>query len=186
MTRQPARVPSNRSNDRRQADGVKQTDHNAAAAAGAVQLPILNVTGSGLAANRTAAQSEIVALSDTTILVLARDSNGYGTQPASPNPVIKSVFMYDTAGATNLIGNAAVNVEGGQTSPAGVLNAGITAASVVEALNLLNANELAKFNFNLEHGNAKRADLLGKMGRHGARSRARSRQSKRLLPIHRE
>jgi hypothetical protein len=115
----------------------------------ALQLPILNVDGSGAAANRTAAQSEIVALSNSTILVLARDGNGYGTSPPSPAPVVKSVFMYDITGATNFAGDSTLNAAGGQISPAGALSASITPAANAEVLNLLNQSELAKFNLNL-------------------------------------
>lgn len=114
----------------------------------AAQLPTLNVAGDGQAADRTAAQSELVALSDSQFLVLARDGNGYGTGLDNPT-VVKSIFLYDTHGATNLLSNAAVNAVGGQISPGGVLDPGIVPAEGAEVLNLLNQAELAKFNLNL-------------------------------------
>jgi hypothetical protein len=117
----------------------------------AVQLPILNNAGNGGAADRTAAQSEIVALSDSSILVLARDSNGYGVDNA-PAPVVKSIFAFDIANATNLAGNGTINSSTGTIAVNGALNAGITPALGAEVLNLINASELNRFNFNLNSG----------------------------------
>jgi hypothetical protein len=119
----------------------------------AAQLPTFDVSGNGQAANRTAAQSELVALSNSQFLVLARDGNGYGTGLANPS-VVKSVFLYDTSGATNLVSDTAVNAIGGQISPSGVLNPSIVPASGAEVLNLLNDAELSKFNFNINNGAA--------------------------------
>jgi hypothetical protein len=113
----------------------------------ALQLPTFTLNGSGGALNRTAAQSEVVALGDGKLLVLSRDGNGLGSPQGNP-AMYKSVLLVDIKGATNLLNNAAVNAEGGQISPGGVLLAGITPVSFAQALNMLNTAELTKFNFN--------------------------------------
>jgi len=43
----------------------------------ALQLPTFTTNGSGAALNRTAAQSEMLAINDRQMLVLVRDGNGY-------------------------------------------------------------------------------------------------------------
>ncbi|MEO7598477.1 MAG: hypothetical protein ABIV50_06065 [Opitutus sp.] len=74
---------------------------------------MLNDTGSG-APNKTAAQSEIIALDCTHLLVLARDGNGKGTSTAF-GPLFKSVPLVDPAGATDIskLNGGAFEVEGG-------------------------------------------------------------------------
>jgi hypothetical protein len=116
----------------------------------ALQLPNLDRDGTGPTPDRTAAQSEIVALADGRLLVLSRDGNGYGTGDSRPN-IFKSILLVDTAGATDLVSIPTVNVEGGQIAPLGVLAAGITPVTWVEALNLINSVELARFNFNMNN-----------------------------------
>ncbi|HEY8994682.1 MAG TPA: esterase-like activity of phytase family protein [Lacunisphaera sp.] len=119
-----------------------------------VTLPILNDTGSG-APNKTAAQSEIVALDNSHLLVLARDGNGKGVTTVF-GPVFKSVLLVDLAGATDIskLNGGAFDAEGGDITPSGTtLAAGITPARWVEAVNLLNSLQLAKFGLNL-HGGA--------------------------------
>src|SRR5262249_42530594 len=63
----------------------------------ALTLPTVRVNGSGglpSTVNRTAAQSEIVALDNQRLLVLSRDGNGLGN--ADPNPsVFKSILLVD-------------------------------------------------------------------------------------------
>ncbi|MFM8582757.1 MAG: PEP-CTERM sorting domain-containing protein, partial [Planctomycetaceae bacterium] len=114
-------------------------------------LPLIDDNGStgGLVANRTGAQSAILALNDHQILILARDGNGRG---ASGAPVFKSILLADLNGATNVVGQ----YDGGtdQVAPSGVLRPSITPLSWVEALNLLgkldlNVTELEQFGFNL-------------------------------------
>ena len=120
-----------------------------------LQLPIGNDTGSG-AANRNFAQSEIIAIDDTHILVLARDGNGKGTSTALA-PVYKSVLLVDLAAATNIAGTAYDNTGGDITTTGSTLNAGITAVSWVEAVNLLNTAQLGKYSLNVNGGTT--ADL---------------------------
>lgn len=113
-----------------------------------LQLPIFNVNGAG-SANRTAAQSEMLALNSNQFLVLSRDGIGRGSGASATNsPVYKSVLLVDTFGATNLAGT---NFETGTTAIAtnGVLNAAITPVSQVELVNMLNPVQLGRFGMNL-------------------------------------
>ena len=129
-----------------------------------VELPTFSSKGIGAAANKTAAQSEIVALSSTTFMVLTRDGNGNGAGNAGPkatstgvgyadNPLVfKSIALVSTANATNLAGTI---YETGYTptvtGTAGTLApiAGIVAATTTDFVNLLNVNQLARFGLNM-------------------------------------
>ena len=129
-----------------------------------VELPTVSTKGIGAAANKTAAQSEIVALSSSTFMVLTRDGNGNGAGNAGPkatstgvgyadNPLVfKSIALVSTANATNLAGTI---YETGYTSTvtgtAGTLApiAGIVAATTTDFVNLLNVNQLARFGLNM-------------------------------------
>lgn len=115
-----------------------------------LQLPVFNNNGSGTP-DRTAAQSEMLALNDTQFLVLSRDGIGRGTAAnasTSTTPVYKSILLVDTAGATNLAGT---QYETGTTPVAtnGTLAAGITPVQQVEMINLLNTSQLARVGMNL-------------------------------------
>ena len=116
-----------------------------------LQLPTYRLNGDGGAANRTAAQSEMVALNDKQFLVLARDGTGQG--PAGGNPImVKSIYLVDIGQATNIAGTAADTTAGGQVAPNGVLNPAITPAQSVELVNMLNSTQLARFGLNLNNG----------------------------------
>ena len=121
----------------------------------ALQLPTFRTTGNGSAVNSTAAQSEVVALDDHRFLVLSRDGNGLGSSTANQS-VYKSVLLVDTqvGSPTNFITTASMNMEGGTiTSAPGVLNTNlIKPLSWTEAVNLLNTNQLAKFNIDVDTG----------------------------------
>ena len=126
-----------------------------------VSLPTFSSKGLGATANKTAAQSEIVALSRSTFLVLTRDGNGNGsgnaalksgstTQPDNPM-VWKDIALVSTVGATNLAGTIyettyAPTVAGAGSTLAPV--AGIVAATTTDFVNLLNVNQLARFGLN--------------------------------------
>lgn len=115
-----------------------------------LQLPVFNNNGAG-APDRTAAQSEMLALNDTQFLVLARDGIGRGTAAgasASTTPVFKSILLVDTSNATNLVGTA---YETGTTPIAnnGNLVAGITPVQQVEVINILNPTQLARVGMNI-------------------------------------
>jgi hypothetical protein len=109
-----------------------------------VKLPQFNSAGAG-AVNRTAAQSEIIALNGTSFLMLPRDGNGLGTGSATPI-VFKSVQLVDFASATNILGT--YDAEGDAVSPAGVLAPGVNAAASAEVINMLNPTDLTKFGLN--------------------------------------
>jgi hypothetical protein len=115
-----------------------------------LELPVYTDAGDGNPANRTAAQSEMVALSDHQFLVLARDSIGRGaTASPSKTPVVKSVLVVDTAGATNLAGTRFET----STEPVarkGHVVAGITPVRAAELVDVLNPVQLRRLGMNLD------------------------------------
>jgi len=120
-----------------------------------VELPSYRNSGNGSAANKTAAQSEIVALSPTSFLVLSRDGAGNGSANNTNPAVFKSVVLLSTTGATNLAGTIyetsytpATALSGGVLAPA----TGIVAARTTDFVNMLNVNQLARFGLNLNVG----------------------------------
>jgi hypothetical protein len=125
---------------------------NAPAASYVVQLPTFTAAGNGAATNRTAAQSEMIAINGTQFLMLARDNGaGQGVAPGSPI-VTKSIYLVDVSKATNIAGTAFETTPNGQVSPSGVLNPAITPARSVELVNMLNTPQLARFGLNLNNG----------------------------------
>lgn len=116
-----------------------------------VQLPAYDASGKGGLPDRTAAQSEIVALDDHRFLMLARDGAGRGA--AGDNPVMyKSVLLVDLARATNLAGT---EYETGTKSllraPTGTeLREGVVPAAHVELVNMLNPTQLARAGLSLD------------------------------------
>lgn len=116
-----------------------------------VQLPSYTAEGDGGAPNRTAAQSEILAVSDHSFLMLSRDGAGQGAADKSPI-VYKSILLVDVAGATNLAGTeyetgtASVLKDAAGTA----LKSEIVPASWVELVNMLNPPQLAKFGLSVE------------------------------------
>jgi hypothetical protein len=135
------------------ARGRSNPDHTLAAEY-VLELPIFRRDGTTGAANRTAAQSEIIALGDGKLLVLSRDGNGLGSNNSS-QAVFKSILLVDTKGATNVLGVPGVDEANGtvatQTGPnnTSVVKAGITTLTWSQALNMLNREQLAKFGINL-------------------------------------
>jgi hypothetical protein len=81
-----------------------------------VELPTFNTAGLGKPANKSTAQSELIALNRTDFLILARDSSGSGSGKAAYAPdaaavgyaaaphIYKSVLWVSTRAATNLVG----------------------------------------------------------------------------------
>lgn len=118
-----------------------------------LQLPKLDETG-GNTPNRTGAQSEIVVVDNTHILVLSRDGNGKGLTTSNA-PVFKSILLVDLANATDIskLNGGAYDLQGGDIASNGTtLDAGITRVSYVEALNILNTAQLGKFDLNINAG----------------------------------
>lgn len=125
-----------------------------------LQLPVYRDNGNGQAANRTAAQSEMLALNETQFLVLARDSNGLGTGNTTPI-VYKSVLLVDIAGATNIAGSA-FDTTTTPISPGGTLRTDIRPVQTAEAVNLLNPVQLGRFGMNLNTNPATQTTLSEK------------------------
>ncbi len=113
-----------------------------------LQLPVVREKGDGGPADVTAAQSEMVALSGSRFLVLARDGNGRGKGTANV-PVYKSILLVDVAGATNLAGTP-YDQDVKPVAKDGVLNADITPAAQAGLVNILNPVQLARFGQNLD------------------------------------
>lgn len=112
-----------------------------------LQLPTVREAGDGQPADITAAQSEALALSDTRLLVLARDGNGRGK--GTPNaPVYKSILLVELDGATNLVGTP-YEQSVAPVAKDGVLNPDIKPAAQAELVNILNPVQLARFGLNL-------------------------------------
>lgn len=100
-----------------------------------VQLPRFQLNGNTL----VAAQSEILAVSDTQLLILPRDSNGYavGTEQSR----LRRVDVIDLSGATNILSFADEAI----IAPGGVLKAGITPAEYAAWLDINELAQLARF-----------------------------------------
>nr|AGU12241.1 Esterase-like activity of phytase [uncultured organism] len=125
-----------------------------------LQLPTVRENGDGQAADVAAAQSEMLALNDHQVLVLARDANGRG-KGSTNAPVFKSVLLVDTVGATNLAGTP--YEQGVQPVAAhGALAAGLTPVKQAELVNLLNPVQLARFGMNLSTAPSDRFSLSEK------------------------
>ncbi|RYD49517.1 MAG: hypothetical protein EOP85_01460 [Verrucomicrobiaceae bacterium] len=110
-----------------------------------VCLPQIDLNGNGSGLDGTAAQSEIVALGNSSFLMLPRDGNGMGKGTTLPI-VFKSVQLVDFASATNIVGQ--YDGAGEQISPGGVLRPEIKAAAGAEIISMLQPDDLAKFGIN--------------------------------------
>lgn len=101
-----------------------------------VPLPkFVSATGATL----VAAQSEMLALSDTQLLILPRDGNGFGV--GTETSLLRRVDVIDLQGATNFLG---ASYEG-QIAPGGVLNPAITPVGYHNFLDVNNNAELSRF-----------------------------------------
>jgi hypothetical protein len=117
-----------------------------------VELPTFDRDGTGGSADRAAAQSEIVALSPTSFLVLSRDGNGNGSGDNSRPLVFKTVSFVTLTGATNLAGTSyATGYTPVANGISGTLD-GIVAAQVTPFVNLLNPTQLARFGIDMNVG----------------------------------
>ncbi|MGE0715535.1 MAG: autotransporter domain-containing protein [Alphaproteobacteria bacterium] len=126
----------------------------------ALQLPSYTLAGNGNANDRTAAQSEILALNDKQFLVLSRDGNGLGV--GTTNPIVfKNIMLVDTTGATNLAGTP---YETGTTpiSPAGQLQPTITPVAQSLFVNMVNPTQLARLGMNTNTNPASAATMSEK------------------------
>ena len=116
-----------------------------------VQLPAYRADGSGGAPDRTAAQSEILALDDHRLLMLARDGAGFGADHKNP-AIYKSILLVDLTNATNLAGteyeSGALSLLGNPDGTA--LRPGIAPADRIELINMLNPAQLARRDLTVE------------------------------------
>lgn len=117
----------------------------------ALTLPVYASKGDGKI-DRTAAQSEMVALDDHRFLILARDSNGLGSKPGPE--VFKAVLLVDVSGATNLAGTD-YETTTRPIAPAqdgrNMLDPAIRPATARVLVNLLNPDDLGKFGLNIHN-----------------------------------
>jgi uncharacterized protein YhjY with autotransporter beta-barrel domain len=125
-----------------------------------LQLPVFNRgntngTVTSQTPNRTAAQSEMLALNDKQFLVLSRDGNGRGNGGGSSanggsdgRPLVfKSILLVDTSQATNLAGTP-YETSTTPVSPGGVLSPSITPVEQVELVNMINPTQLGRLGLN--------------------------------------
>lgn len=114
-----------------------------------VELPTFDRDGTGGNADRAAAQSELVALSPSTFLVLSRDGNGNGSGDIVRPLVFKTVSLVTITGATNLANTPyATGYTPAANGTSGTLG-GIVAAQVTPFVNLLNPSQLARFGIDM-------------------------------------
>lgn len=125
-----------------------------------VKLPQIDLNGNNSGLDGTAAQSEIVAIGNSSFLMLPRDGNGMGKGTIDPI-VFKSVQLVDFASATNILGT--YDIEAAKVSPSGVLAPGVDAAAAAEIINMLEPTDLAKFGLNANTNPATANTLNEKM-----------------------
>lgn len=114
-----------------------------------LQLPTFDRDGVGDVADRTAAQSEVLALNNTQFLMLTRDGNGVDNGDTRPI-VFKSIYLVDVTGATNIAGTAFETTTNTPIAPNGVLSPTITPVQSVQFVNILNTEQLTRFGLNLD------------------------------------
>ncbi len=133
--RQDLANAATRNNTRLFTYDVSDLDNIALTGEYAVQLPKFQQGSSTL----VAAQSEILAVSDTQLLILPRDSNGLlvGTQESK----LRRVDVIDISDATNLLGESFEST----IAPGGALNPAITPALYTPFLDINDNAELARF-----------------------------------------
>lgn len=130
-----------------------------------LQLPTYASKGDGGAPDKTAAQSEIMALNTRQFLMLSRDGAGRGSG-STRGPVFKSVMLVDLVGATNLVGTpyetGVDSVVGGANASGATLKPDIIPVQIEEMINMLNPGQLAKVGINLNTAPSNRQTLSEK------------------------
>ncbi|MBM2712477.1 esterase-like activity of phytase family protein [Mesorhizobium caraganae] len=92
---------------------------------------------------KIAAQSEIVALSDKTFLMLARDSgNGQGVK--GDTSLVRQIFVVDVSAATDIAGGA-FDAADKPVAPKGVLDPSVTPAKLTPFIDINDNKELGRF-----------------------------------------
>lgn len=114
-----------------------------------LELPLHGKTA-GAKLDRTAGQSELLALANDRIVVLARDNLGAGSGEKRP-PVLKALFVYEiTAAATNLAGTPAEAGPEGRVALNGELLPGVMPLRGRMVLDLLDPAALARHGLHLD------------------------------------
>jgi hypothetical protein len=104
-----------------------------------VPLPVFKDT---MGKTLVAAQSEIVALSDTRFLMLARDSNnGYGLK--GDTSLYRAIDIVDVSTATDIAGGDFDSDKA--VAPKGVVDPSVTPATLTSFIDLNDSKELARF-----------------------------------------
>ncbi|TJW47435.1 MAG: hypothetical protein E5W83_06035 [Mesorhizobium sp.] len=92
---------------------------------------------------KVAAQSEIVALSEKTFLMLARDSgNGQGLK--GDTSLHREIAVVDLSGATDIVGSG-FDAADKPVAPKGVLDPSVTPAKLMPFIDINDKGELARF-----------------------------------------
>jgi hypothetical protein len=92
---------------------------------------------------KIAAQSEIVALSDKTFLMLTRDSgNGQGLK--GDTSLVRQIFVVDVSAATDIAGGA-FDAADKPLAPKGVLDPSVTPAKLTPFIDINDSAELGRF-----------------------------------------
>ncbi|MBZ9773445.1 esterase-like activity of phytase family protein [Mesorhizobium sp. CO1-1-8] len=92
---------------------------------------------------KVAAQSEIVALSDKTFLMLARDSgNGQGLK--GDTSLVRQILVVDVSAATDIAGGA-FDAADKPLAPKGVLDPSVTPAKLTPFIDINDKGELGRF-----------------------------------------
>lgn len=113
-----------------------------------LQLPTIDRDGTGGSTDRTAAQSEILALNGNQFLLLTRDGNGVDNGDTRP-VVFKSIYLVDTTGATDIAGTT-YETTTTPVAPGGALVPTVTPVVSAQFVNMLNTDQLTKFGLNLD------------------------------------
>lgn len=133
--RQDLSSAANRNNTRLFTYDVSAPDNIQLSGEYVVKLPTFKSGASTL----VAAQSEVLALSSTQLLMLPRDSNGF--QVGTGTSLLRQVEVIDISQATNILGQTFEQ----QVAPGGVLNPAIVPAEKVVLLDMLDKSQLHRF-----------------------------------------
>ncbi|TGP90222.1 MULTISPECIES: esterase-like activity of phytase family protein [unclassified Mesorhizobium] len=141
--------PSTRQNTRALVYDASDLAHLKLAHEYVVPLPVFK---DAKGKTKVAAQSEIVALSDTSFLMLARDSgNGQGLKKGDAS-LYRQINIVDLSGATDIAGGP-FDAADKPVAPKGVLDPSVTPAKLTPFIDINDAAELGRFG--LHNGGAK-------------------------------
>jgi hypothetical protein len=131
-------APDTRRNTRILFYDVSDLDHPKMIRENVVPLPVFTDNGK----QKVAAQSELLAISETQFLLLCRDSgNGYG-QPGT-NSLYRRIELLDTSKATNIAGTA---YDGDKpVAPSGKIVDGVVPATLTSFIDMNDNQALNKF-----------------------------------------